>query len=205
MRPYDFDGKPVPRGDLVKVFASNLDNGLPEWLKLNSGASFTQNSYASGGGLIITSDTSGLIELTGPEFVLGDLVGMEMDFVISGGATDDVRVRFGFFSANSGVMVNQTNEGSGCYIMGVQSTGATTATAVDYEIGGGTKRFHPGVNYCPQTREFYVGDGDQVSGFKIMSTTDFSANAPVKPTIQFQSSAVIQRVVHKINLSLYWL
>lgn len=205
MRPYDFDGRPVPRGDLVKVFTSNLDNGLPDWLELNSGAAFTQNSYASGGGLIITSDSSGLIELTGPEFMLGDLVGMELDFTISGGATADVRVRFGFFSSNSGVLVNQTNEGAGCYIMGVQSSGATTSTAVDYEIGGDTKRFHPCINFCPQTRELYVGDGDQVSGFKTMNTSDFSADSPVKPTIQFQSSAAFQRVVHKINFSLYWL
>lgn len=92
-----FDGKLWPAGGTRKVYEDNLDNGLPYWMSLNAGASFTQNAIGSVGGMTLSPDSSGVIDLNGPEIDLNTVRGISLEFICTGAAGGNVEVQAGFF------------------------------------------------------------------------------------------------------------
>ncbi|MFV5089248.1 hypothetical protein ACJ42G_026320 [Klebsiella pneumoniae] len=200
-----FDGKLWPAGGTRKVYEDNLDNGLPYWLSLNAGASFTQNAIGSVGGMTISPDSSGVIDLNGPEIDLNTVRGISLEFICTGAAGGNVEVQAGFFSASDGVLARQRSSDNYMLMSGLVS-GVLNSQNGYYELNSATKRFNPCVRFDTRQLTLSIGDGDQISAVRALSASEFTKAAAVRPRLKFINAAGgFTRRVHYVKLTIDWI
>ncbi|UIW10314.1 hypothetical protein [Flyfo siphovirus Tbat2_3] len=199
-----FDGAQWQSGGSRKVYEDNLDNGLPYWLTLNAGASFTQGTIGSVGGMTLSPDSNGVIELAGPDLDLGIIRGAKLEVMFTGGAGGGVEIQMGFFSESSGVLARQGSSDNYVLLSGVAG-GIMNRQTGYYELLGTGKRFNPCVQFDTKQETLFIGDCDQISAARVFASGEYTKTTVIKPRIKFiNASGGFTRRIHHIKLTLDW-
>lgn len=200
-----FDGKLWPAAGTRKVYEDNLDNGLPYWLSLNAGATFTQNAIGSVGGMTLSPDSSGVIDLSGPDIDLNTVRGVSLEFICTGAAGNNVEIQAGFFSEKDGVLARQRSSDNYMLMSGIVS-GAMNNQNGYYELNSTSKRFNPCVRFDTRQLTLAIGDGDQISAVRALSSSEFTKAAAVRPRLKFiNPTGGFTRRVHYVKLTIDWI
>lgn len=200
-----FDGVQWPSGGVRKVYEDNLDNGLPYWLTLNPGATFTQSAIGSVGGVTLSPDSNGVIDLSGPDLDLNVIRGAKLEFVCTGAAGSNVEIQAGFFSANDGVLARQRSSDNYMQMSGLVS-GVLNSQNGFYELNSTSKRFNPCVQFDAKQETLFIGDGDQISAARTFAAGEYTKSSVIKPRLKFINAAGgFTRRVHHVKLTIDWI